>query len=600
MNLRKCILTDNRCYRSGKTITPKGVMVHSTGANNPSLSRYVQPDDGELGNNRYNNDWNSPNVGVCVHGFIGKLKNGKIATYQTLPWNYRGWHCASGKNGSGNNTHISFEICEDDLTDKLYFDKVYKEAVELTAYLCKIYNLNPLDDGVVICHSEGNKRGIASAHGDVMHWFPKHGKNMDIFRQDVELNLKGGNVVTLEQFKNLWEDMREELKNCNPNDWSNEARVWAIKNGIIKGDSLDGFNGNWQDFVTKEQLVTVLYRYNHSFGENKQGNEDKENSFTVEKPETPSVQKPSITEKPIQNAQHKKYMNGHLYEIPFDKIDRIEYVSSGATYGETVSSAAKSVKWNNRSPDIITNAELFNMTTYKPSTSVVDNGKVELLTESFGIAFKNYKTPMFSYKNNVKGEDFLGGYPTLVRNGEIDFTKEPSGLGGERGRTALGIKDNNILGLLVIPEQNGGHDASLKELAQVFIENGYQSAINLDGGGSTSYQTNEFSYEQGRKVAGFVCIWYKNGKGNKLSTNSKNSTMQRDESAKSGVKFKVRSNTGLNLRDGAGKIIKLLPNNSVVSWYGYFTSSYKLSGKWYYVTDGKDSGYVSSIYLVEK
>ena len=33
-------------------------MVHSTGANNPYLRRYVQPDDGELGKNRYDNDWN--------------------------------------------------------------------------------------------------------------------------------------------------------------------------------------------------------------------------------------------------------------------------------------------------------------------------------------------------------------------------------------------------------------------------------------------------------------------------------------------------------------------------------------------------------------
>jgi cell division septation protein DedD len=38
---------------------------------------------------------------------------------------------------------------------------------------------------VVICHSEGYKRGIASNHGDVMHWFPKHGKSMDTFRADV-------------------------------------------------------------------------------------------------------------------------------------------------------------------------------------------------------------------------------------------------------------------------------------------------------------------------------------------------------------------------------------------------------------------------------
>ncbi len=185
MNLHQCYLTQNDCYKRGKTITPKGVMVHSTGANNPRLSRYVQPDDGKLGDNKYNNDWNRSGVQKCVHAFIGKLADGSIATYQTLPWNHRGWHSGSGKKGSANNTHISFEICEDGLKDKKYFDAVYKEAVELTAMLCKQFKLDPLADGVVICHSEGYSRGIASGHSDVMHWFPKHGKSMDDFRADV-------------------------------------------------------------------------------------------------------------------------------------------------------------------------------------------------------------------------------------------------------------------------------------------------------------------------------------------------------------------------------------------------------------------------------
>ena len=185
MKLIQCLLTNNKCYKAGKKITPKGVMVHSTGANNPTLKRYVQPNIEGIGVNQYGNDWNDTDINVCVHAFIGKLNNGDIATVQTLPWDTRGWHCGSGAKGSGNDTHISFEICEDDLTDKNYFNKVYNEAVELTAYLCKMYSLDPMKDGVVICHSEGYKRGISSNHGDVMHWFPKHGKSMDTFRKDV-------------------------------------------------------------------------------------------------------------------------------------------------------------------------------------------------------------------------------------------------------------------------------------------------------------------------------------------------------------------------------------------------------------------------------
>lgn len=49
MNLHKLILTENACYKAGRKITVKGIMVHSTGANNPNLKRYVGPDDGLLG-----------------------------------------------------------------------------------------------------------------------------------------------------------------------------------------------------------------------------------------------------------------------------------------------------------------------------------------------------------------------------------------------------------------------------------------------------------------------------------------------------------------------------------------------------------------------
>ncbi|MCL2875236.1 MAG: N-acetylmuramoyl-L-alanine amidase [Betaproteobacteria bacterium] len=181
MNLRKLILTDNACYQAGMTMMPKGIMLHSTSANNPYLKRYLGPDDGLLGENQHNNHWNQPTPDgekKCVHAFIGKLADGSIATYQTLPWNHRGWHCGS----LGNDTHIAFEICEDGLTDAGYFDAVYREATELCAHLCKEYGLNETQ---IVCHSEGCKQGIATNHADVMHWFPRHGKNMDSLRAEV-------------------------------------------------------------------------------------------------------------------------------------------------------------------------------------------------------------------------------------------------------------------------------------------------------------------------------------------------------------------------------------------------------------------------------
>ena len=58
MNLRQLFLRNNACFKVGKQMTVKGIMVHSTGGNNPTLRRYVGPDDGLLGVNLYNNHWN--------------------------------------------------------------------------------------------------------------------------------------------------------------------------------------------------------------------------------------------------------------------------------------------------------------------------------------------------------------------------------------------------------------------------------------------------------------------------------------------------------------------------------------------------------------
>ena len=226
MRLRQQFLTKNDCYRAGNTIRPKGVMVHSTGANNPKVCRYV-PGDDELGRNTGRNHWNQPGK-FCVHAFIGKFADGKVGTVQTLPWNRLAWHCGSGKKGSANGTHISFEICEDGLTDPAYFQAVYQEAVELTAMLCREYGLDPLADGVVLCHAEGHKRGVASNHGDVLHWWPKFGKTMDNFRADVARTMKGEDdeMLSYEQWKEYMDRYEKERAALPAPAWASQTGEW--------------------------------------------------------------------------------------------------------------------------------------------------------------------------------------------------------------------------------------------------------------------------------------------------------------------------------------------------------------------------------------
>lgn len=195
MELTQHILTQSDCYKAGKTIVPKGIMVHSTGVAQPDPAAFLKL-------------WNQPGANACVHALVHQ--GGVI---QTLPWNHRAWHAGSPRNGglSANNTHISFEILEpkghtyqggtmvgyDVAANAAYFAAVYQNAVELTAYLCRQFSLDPMTQ--VVDHEEGCKLDIASNHADVMHWFPKHGKSMDTFRADVARLLNGAKEDTMEQ-----------------------------------------------------------------------------------------------------------------------------------------------------------------------------------------------------------------------------------------------------------------------------------------------------------------------------------------------------------------------------------------------------------------
>ena len=229
------ILKNNDCYKAGKTFIPRGVMIHSTGANNPHLSRYV-PGNDEIGRNTGGNHWDMSGTTACVHAFVGKLADGSVGVVQTLPWNRRGWHAGKGSCGSANDTHISFEICEDGLQDAGYFSAVYQAAVELTADLCKQCGLDPEVDGVVICHSEGHAREIASNHADVMHWFPIHGKSMDTLRADVTRVMEGEEEMTQEQFDKFMDNyLARKAKEEASQPWEQDVIRRAKEAGISDG-----------------------------------------------------------------------------------------------------------------------------------------------------------------------------------------------------------------------------------------------------------------------------------------------------------------------------------------------------------------------------
>ena len=267
-NIETRYLTKNPCYNTKRTITVKGLMLHSVGCPQPNPLVFIKNWDRES----YKN--------ACVHGFIGEN-----TAYITLPVMekpgkaHRGWHGG----GASNNTHIGVEMCEPGCikytgganftcSDKeaavAYVEKVTRNAVELFATLCAYHDLDPLADGVIISHAEGHKRGIASNHGDPDHLWRQLGMDysMDKFRADVAAQMKGGSEMpfTQDDFDKMMNNWLARREKENPADWSKEDREWAEKEGIIAGDG----NGNmmYRAFATREHMIVFIHRLAEKLG----------------------------------------------------------------------------------------------------------------------------------------------------------------------------------------------------------------------------------------------------------------------------------------------------------------------------------------------
>lgn len=196
---------NNLCYKTGRKMpsgSPAGIIIHSTGANNPNLWRYVDAPE-ICGVNQWGTHWNVPMpIGgdgkptkICCHAFIGKDKDGLVRAAKILPWTMCCWNCGNGAKGSYNYSpaYIQIELCEDNLEknpDEAYFKAAFKLTAQLCARLMKNYPTIELSN--IISHHEAHLRGYASNHGDCDHWLAKFGKNMDWFR---ELVKNGGEEV---------------------------------------------------------------------------------------------------------------------------------------------------------------------------------------------------------------------------------------------------------------------------------------------------------------------------------------------------------------------------------------------------------------------
>ena len=292
-----CMQTNSTCYKQTRQQTPLGILWHDTGANNPTLKRYVQPsyDDDSydylmnlIGVNQYGNDYNHAYIESGLNAFVGQLADGTVAAVQTMPWTYRPWGCGSGKKGSCNNGWIQFEICQDNMENEEYFRACFEEACQLTAYLCDLFGFDPYGsvktNGIVVptilCHWDSYKLGLGTSHSDIYNWFDKYGVGMEDVRARVweilatkdkqpsieeQPPIEEEEQVTQEQFNSMMDTWLAEKAEEAPGDWSTNIRYWAENKGIIQGD--DTGNMAYKKPINREEAITILYRAINGNGE---------------------------------------------------------------------------------------------------------------------------------------------------------------------------------------------------------------------------------------------------------------------------------------------------------------------------------------------
>ena len=246
MELIQSYLTNNPCFQANvrqadgrytdfQRKGPRGLMLHSVGCAQPKAEVFCK-------------GWNKEEYDrACVHAFID-AETGEIR--QTLPWNYRGWHCG----GSGNDTHIGVELCESRYiryrSDKPWLFELldaekaradglrsYRAAVELFALLCTRYGLDPKRS--ICSHKEGCAAGIASDHGDPEHYWAGLGLSctMDGFRADVAAAMGKAPEPDPAPASGGGEEAPLPFVDVSPGAWYAPALRWALAHGIVSGAS---------------------------------------------------------------------------------------------------------------------------------------------------------------------------------------------------------------------------------------------------------------------------------------------------------------------------------------------------------------------------
>ncbi|GAM12148.1 phosphodiester glycosidase family protein [Mesobacillus selenatarsenatis] len=179
--------------------------------------------------------------------------------------------------------------------------------------------------------------------------------------------------------------------------------------------------------------------------------------------------------------------------------------NDGTAFGlQPVRKQAEAANGENHTVVAAVNADFYNMATGEPSGYVYKDGQAikgtSLSSQEFFAIKKSGEavigTPgeFGGMKDQIK--EALGGNAILVKNGQVYQTPQTGA--DKEPRTAVGIKQDGDVFFVVVDGRQEPYSAgiSMPDLAQMMIDLGAVSALNLDGGGSSTFTTRELGGDQ--------------------------------------------------------------------------------------------------------
>ena len=189
----------------------------------------------------------------------------------------RSWCSSSNANDQ---RAVTIECASDAAAPYAFNDTVYNKLVDLCVDICRRNGKTKLlwiaDKNKALNYTPASTEMLLTVHrwfankscpGDCMY------ARMGRLATDVTNKLKEGaeelpniSELTDAQCAELWNRLMAPLRDNDANNYSAVAREWATSNGIIMGSGGTTPNYEWQAPMTREQFVTMLYRFAQFIG----------------------------------------------------------------------------------------------------------------------------------------------------------------------------------------------------------------------------------------------------------------------------------------------------------------------------------------------